>query len=282
MKKNFKKILISVIVLVSILAAAIFLKPLFLRAYMHFTRAQTTAPAIQTVRITFPEGFTVREIAQKLEENGVCSAQDFINAVNAPELSDELWNFENGGDRAYLLEGYIFPDTYDFYVDEDAQSVLNRFLENFKNKITSEHKQRAAELGYSMDEIITIASIVQEEASVYKEMGKVSSVLHNRLKSNAFPGLQCDATINYVNLYMKPYFDTQLSEKYASLYNTYKFKGLPAGPITNPGLAAIEAALNYEDTDYYYFVTDENGNYYYAKTFAEHNENCRAAGITTD
>jgi len=282
MKKSFIKILIPAIISVSFLAAAVIMVPYLVRAFRSLTRNDTTLPPVQTVRVTFPEGFTVRQTALKLEENGVCSAKDFIDAVNSPALSDELWSFENKADRAYLLEGYIFPDTYDFYIGEDAQSVLKRFLNNFKSKFSDELRLRAKELGYSTDEIVIIASIIQEEASVHTEMGKVSSVLHNRLKSNDFPGLQCDATISYVNKYIKPYFDSAQTDRYASLYNTYKFKGLPAGPISNPGLQAIKAALYYEDTDYYYFVTDKSGKYYYAKTLKEHNQNCVKAGVVTD
>ncbi len=282
MKKNLKMILIAVIVSVSLLSAAVFTAPYLGRVFRHLAKNETTLPAVQTVRVTFPEGFTVRQTALKLEENGVCSAQDFIEAANSPALSDELWEFENPQGRAYLLEGYIFPDTYDFYVGEDAQSILNRFLNNFKLKFNDELRSRAKELGFSTDEIITLASVIQKEASVHSEMGKVSSVLHNRLKSNAYPRLQCDATISYVNKYIKPYFDSAQTERFADIYNTYKTQGLPSGPIANPGLEAIRAALYYEDNDYYYFVTDNNGRYFYAKTLAEHNKNCVKAGIITD
>ena len=123
----------------------------------------TEDPNIATV--TFPEGYTVTEIAEKLEENSVCSAEDFLYAVNNP--SDELLEklgIDNRYERIFTLEGYVFPDTYEFYKGESASSVLSRFTDNYLSKITESDKQRAAELGYDMDEILTIASIIQEEA----------------------------------------------------------------------------------------------------------------------
>lgn len=135
---------------------------------------------------------------------------------------------------------------------------------------------QADKLGYTMDEIIAIASIIQKEADIIGEMNKVSSVIHNRLNAS-YNRLECDVTIHYLEKYVKPYL-TEDKDKYNELYNTYKCYGLPAGPICNPGIAAIKAALYPEDTDYMFFVTDSDMNYYYAATYEEHLANCKKCG----
>ncbi len=231
-----------------------------------------TTTAIPTVRITFPEGMAAEEYATLLEQNGVCSASDFLAAVNAPATEYSFMaEITNGQDRPFLLEGYLFPDTYEFYYNMNAQAVLNKFLDNFERKITEAYKARAAELGYSVDEIIRIASIVQEEA-LDPEMPNVSSVLHNRLNSS-YGKLECDVTVFYLNNHVAPYVEDV--SVYSDKYNAYKFAGLPAGPISNVGIKAIEAALWPADTDYYFFVTDEEMNFYYAVTWAEHSANVK-------
>ncbi len=236
----------------------------------------TEDPNIAT--LTFPEGFTVTEIAQKLEEGGVCTASDFLNAVNNP--SDELLQtlgINNRYERIFTLEGYVFPDTYEFYKGESAESVLSRFTDNYLSKITETDKLRAAELGYTMDEILTIASIIQEESGRADQDYKVSSVLHNRL--NTGTKIECDVTITYLEKFCTPYLLNGLTDTQKENYNTYKCPALPKGPICNPGYAAIQAALYPEQTNYFFFVTDADWNYYYAATWSEHVVNCRNAGI---
>lgn len=236
----------------------------------------TEDPNIATV--TFPEGYTVTQIAEKLEENSVCSAEEFLNAVNNPpdELLSSL-GIENRYEKIFTLEGYIFPDTYEFYKGENVASVISRFTDNYLSKITDTDKSRAEELGYTMDEILTIASIIQEEAGRADQDYKVSSVLHNRLNSGT--KIECDVTITYLEEYCAPYLANGLTEENKNNYNTYKCPALPKGPICNPGYAAIQAALYPEQTDYLFFVTDPDWNYYYASTWSEHVENCRIAGI---
>ncbi len=232
------------------------------------------------VRVTFPEGTSVSQIAQMLEENGVCAASDFMAEANNPlNLEGMPFEIENSKDRAFLLEGYIFPDTYEFYRNESASSAIRRFLQNSVKKFDEEILLRCDELGFTLDEILTLASIIQEEAGDPAEMGKVSSVLHNRLSSRSFPKLQCDVSVSYLEIYVKPYVDEERFSCLAELYNTYKCKGLPAGPITNVGMDAVNAALYPEETDYYFFITDGDGEYHYAETWAEHVENCDAAGL---
>ena len=249
------------------------------------TTTEITTTAIPTVRVTFPEGYTAVQIAEKLEENDVCSAEAFLALVTDDEyLSTLTYRFISGiedpQNRPFNLEGYIFPDTYEFYKGESAERALRRFLQNTESKLTDEYYLRAEELGYTMDEIISLAAIVQEEASAVKEMGKVSSVLHNRIESPSYRRIQCDVTIHYINDYVtdSPYISHD-TEKYKELYNTYKCMGIPEGAITNPGLDAIKAALYPEDTNYFFFVTDKDWNYYYAETYSEHKKNCAAVGL---
>ena len=249
------------------------------------TTTEITTTEDPTVRVTFPEGFTATQIAEKLQENGVCSAKEFMALVADDEyLSTLSYRFisgiKNPENRPFNLEGYIFPDTYDFYKGESAEKALSRFLGNTEKKLTDEYYLRAEELGYTMDEIISLAAIVQEEATTADEMGKVSSVVHNRIVSPGYGKIQCDVTIHYINDYVtdSPYLEGD-TEKYKELYNTYKCVGLPEGAITNPGLDAIKAALYPEDTNYIFYETDKDWKYNYAETYSEHKKNCAAVGL---
>ena len=154
-----------------------------------------------------------------------------------------------------------------------------------EKKITGTQKARAKEFDMTMDEVLTLASIIQAEAGDPAQMKTVSSVLHNRLNSKSHPKLECDVTIFYLEQEVQPYL-TEDKDRLNSFYNTYKCTGLPEGPICNPGMDAINAALNPEQTDYFYFATDKAGKYYYAKTLAEHQKNWNAikkvnAALTT-
>lgn len=240
----------------------------------------STTTASNVVTVMFPEGTSVSQMAQLLEQNGVCSASDFLAEANNP-LNLEGFSFPipNPENRAFLLEGYLFPDTYEFYLNESASSAIKRFLRNTESKLTAEIRAECDKLGFTLDEILTLASIIQEEAGNPAEMGKVSSVLHNRLQSKKYPRLQCDVATFYLRDYVKPYVDEVRYETLTDLYNTYHCDGLPAGPITNSGIDAVKAALFPQKTDWYYFVTDSDGVYYYAETWSEHLENCEIAGL---
>ncbi len=248
------------------------------------TTTETTTTESLTVKVTFPEGYTVTEIAELLEKNKVCNASDFITLSNDIAFLKALgYSFIEGitdaGKRPFVLEGYIFPDTYEFYKQEGAEAALKRFLDNTRIKLKSEYYDKAKELGYTMDEILTIASIIQEEASEHKYMADVSSVLHNRL-NDPYGKLECDVAIHYVNKNIKdsPYitYDIDTAWEY---YDIYEHKGLPLSPITNSGTHAIEAALYPSDTDYYFFVTDKDWNYYFNETWEAHDAKCRELGI---
>lgn len=242
----------------------------------------------ETVSLTFPEGWTIDQIAEKLEANEVCTASSFINTLQDVDFSDE-YDFINAipdkEQRFRVLEGYIYPDTYEFYVGENASSVVRRFLDNFKNRWTEEYQAQADKLGLTVDEIVTLASILQKEAANTEQMSTIASIIYNRLdKPGAFPLLQCDSTEDYVVETIKPTLtssaeDTQLYVSYREKYDTYdeNCKGLPIGAIANPGDAAIKAALNPDDTGYLYFRHDSEGGVYYATTFSEHQANAKKA-----
>lgn len=281
MSKRTRKIIFTVLLLIVAVAVAIFIinnksdDPTM--DTQGYNNPQITEdPNIATV--TFPEGYTVTQIAEKLEENNVCSASDFLNSVKNPseELLQKL-EIDNKDERIFTLEGYVFPDTYEFYKGENADSVLSRFIDNYLSKITEKDKLRASELGYTMDEILTIASIIQEESGRPEQDYKVSSVLHNRL--NTGTKIECDVTITYLEDYCAPYISGGLTDNEKENYNTYKCTALPAGSICNPGYSAIQAALYPEQTNYFFFVTDKDWNYYYAATWSEHVANCRTAEI---
>lgn len=250
------------------------------------TPSSSEAPSQETgvVRVTFREGLTLVGIAEKLEENGVCSAKDFVAASqDVDRFRDSLgYGFLDDldeTDAAFTLEGYLFPDTYDFYKGEDPYSAVSRFLKNFNAKFSSGMYDELQELGMSLRELVSLASIIQSECGFVSEMKNVSSVFHNRLNSSAYGKLQSDVTINYVNKYINdsPYLDD--TDGFADLYNTYKREGLPVGAVCCPGLDALLAALEPAQTPYYFFVTDSENNYYYAETYQEHIENCTECGI---
>ena len=232
------------------------------------------------VRITFREGITARGIAEKLEKNGVCGAESFIAELNKTEYL-ELFGIDvaSPGNRMYLLEGYLFPDTYDFYLGEKPSSVLKKFLVNMKSKFSIDVIQRCNELGLTTDELLTVASIVQRECGNGKDDGKVASVIFNRLENSPNARLQCDSTSFYLRENIKPYVDEEKYSFYVDLYSTYDTGGLPEGPINNCGMGAIKAVLYPEQTDYQFFVTDNSGNFYFSETYAEHLSNCTKAGI---
>ena len=248
----------------------------------------------ETITLTFPEGYTIDQIAEKLESNKVCTASSFIKTMQSVDFSSEYAFLKNQADkdlRFRTLEGYIYPDTYEFYVGENASSVVRRFLDNFKSKWTADYQKQAEKLGMSVDEVITLASIIQAEAANSGQMKDISSVLHNRLdKPGTFPRLECDSTEKYLIETIKATLtssttDTQKYIAYRDLYDTYSTdcKGLPVGAICNPGGAAIAAALYPTDTEYNYFRHDAKGNVYYAVTFSEHNQNgYKAAAISDD
>ncbi len=237
---------------------------------------RTATEEKKVVKITFREGLTIYEIADLLDENGVCDKKEFLDTLQNEELGFAfIDDIPRDSRRFSRLEGYLFPDTYDFYVGEKTSSVAKKFLNNFNNKITASMYKKMEEQGITLDQLVTLASIVQKEAGRAKEMYRVSSVFRNRLDSNgAFPLLQSDTTTNYINDYIKP---NGGSQEMIDAYDTYSTSGLPVGPICCPGINALRAALDPAETPYYFFLSDEKGTYYYAETFAGHRNNAAKA-----
>ncbi len=229
----------------------------------------------EEVRVTFYEGLSMREIADLLEENGVCGADEFIEYVESADYEYEFCQLiPEDGLRFRRMEGYLFPDTYDFYKGENVASVAKKFLRNFASRVYNDLYDEIQDAGMTLDEAVTLASIIQEEASNEEEMATVSSVFHNRMENESagLPMLQSDVTVHYIENDIKVYQSRTTQEIYDA-YNTYVCRGLPVGPICSPGLAAIKAAIHPEETSYYFFVTDVNGNYYYSRTLDEHYAN---------
>ncbi|MCQ2471181.1 MAG: endolytic transglycosylase MltG [Clostridia bacterium] len=291
-KKNSKgktlvaTIITAIIVIAALLAILHFFLPQKENVYKFFTNEGTTQaqtePVINTVKVTFPEGYTIYQYAQLLQSKGVCSKEDFYKAANTPV---EGLTIPADEERVFLLEGYLFPDTYEFYKDEPAESVVKRFIDNYKAKVTDEMQAKAEELGYTMDEMLTLASIIQKECDYgIDECRNVSSVFHNRLKESKDTYLGSDVTYFYLKN-MADYLGGSESPKFdnfLSLYYTYSGfrKGLPSGPVCNPGLKAIEAAVSPNETNYHFFLTDKDGvKFYYAETFEQHQQNYHLAGL---
>lgn len=249
------------------------------------TILQTSTPRAN-VDVTLTEGMTVEEMAALLEEKEVCTASDFCRAVNFGEfdydfVKDIPWGSENTG-RIYRLEGYLFPDTYNFYLNSTGETVVERMLENFNKKVDAQIRQKMTEQDLSMDEMIIFASLIQGEAAKKEDMEGVSRVLYNRLNTpSVYPRLELDSTRDYVNEVMPSIDGVEVT---GSAYNTYVRSGMPVGAINNPGLDAIAAVFNpSEDAKVkqcYFFATDyDTGITYFSKTFAEHESVCRRYGI---
>ena len=232
----------------------------------------------ETVEVSVPEGYNVVQIGEALEKNKVCSQEDFLKACSKTDYDfDFLQNIDNADSRYAALEGYLYPDTYEFYVGQDAESVVKKMLSNFQSKWTDEYAARAEEINMTMDQVLTMASIVQKEDSKASNMAYISSVFYNRLNSSNFPTLQSDATVNYVKEYIKPQVTETEYNTYLDLYSTYNCEGLPIGSICNPGNDAIKAVLWPQTTSYYFFAHDDDGNIYLARTANEQNANVNKA-----
>ncbi len=206
------------------------------------------------VKVTIPEGFTVYDIARRLKENGIIANEnDFI-------------------EKAKQFEGYLFPDTYFFYKGESPEKIIDAMKSRFYEVLPGNYEEMAKKKGLTLKEAVILASIVEKEAKFDKDRPLVASVFLNRLKIGM--PLQSDATVNYALKSNKLW----LSQKDLDVdypYNTYKYVGLPPGPICNPGLKSLLAVVNAPKTDYYYFLTKPDGEAVFERTLEEHNRNIR-------
>ena len=226
------------------------------------------------VTLTFKEGLTVDETIQIFLDAGVGNRDEFIDAINNYDYDFKfvkaLDNWRDIPGRKYRLEGYLYPDTYDFYADSDESFIISKLLSNFDQKFEEEYYDRCTALGYSVDDIINLASLIEKEGYLQEDLEVISSVFHNRLNKWENPYLQSDATIQYSFEERKKQITLKDLET-DSLYNTYLYKGLPPSAIANPGLESILAALYPANTNYYYFVTRNNGGAIFSRTLGEHN-----------
>lgn len=227
------------------------------------------------IQITIPEGYSIEQIKETILKAGLSNEKELTTALKEADfdcehLPEDLGNDEN------RLEGYLFPDTYEFYMSDSAETILGKMVDNFETKVTDSSKRKAivdvcADSGMSLDEVMTIASMIQKEAASNDEMKRISGVIYNRLNNTAeFPYLNIDATIQYVCGHSGALTKEDL--QIDSPYNTYTNKGLPPGPICNPGYAAIYAAAHPEDHNYYYYVANSDGTaHIFSETLEEHN-----------
>ena len=208
------------------------------------------------------------QIATLLEQKNVCRAAEFHEVCQS--YTPQSLTIPTSNDRCFRMEGYLFPDTYRFYVNDDPQTVLIRMLNNYRDKV-----------GNLSDDTLILASIIEREARSDEHMKLVSSVFTNRLNDSAnFPYLNADPTRDYVNEYITDNPLVTNQSKYAPLYNTCgKRKGLPAGPVCNPGLRAIRAAQNPTKSPYYYFFFGTDNTNHYSETLEEHEQKIAEIGV---
>ena len=245
------------------------------------------------VEVSIPEGYTCAQIFQLLEEKKVCSVEDLEEYAANGEL-DEYW-FLEGVERGtpYCLEGFLFPDTYEFYTSDSPERVLEKLLDDFEYRFTDamredlvtlnqEFSEKMAANGYEQDyiddhqislrQLVTVASLIEKESAGTDERYTISSVIYNRLANlREYPYLNIDATISYAlgEFRALTLEDLQID----SPYNTYTHRGLTPGPISNPGLTSLQAALNPDETEYYYYALDpETNEHHFSKTLEEHED----------
>ncbi len=235
-----------------------------------------TTTQVPTVTVTIPEGYTLVRISWLLEEKGLCTSEEFIEACQTYHnwLDTEQYPFLKGLQTAenvcFYLEGYFFPLTYEIPETANVYDIIKMFLNGTKQKLDDTFMLMVQESGYSLHEIITLASIIEKEAKLDEQRYMISSVIHNRLKSGM--KIQCDPTIKYCNGVINVIYPEQY-EYFSSYYDTYQCKGLMAGPICSPGIKSIDAAVSPAETNNLYFIVGTVPPYEakYSETFAEHN-----------
>lgn len=266
--------------------------PPFVVAILDKLTHRQPAPAIQpkpeeTIKIL--EGWTSRDIGQYFERQGKWQSEEFLEVAGFPQVDyrtdkdmpalkdwSDKFSFLSDKPKYYGLEGYLFPDTYRIYASSTVADVIEKMLENFDSKLTEKMRSDIKKQGKSIYSIITMASIIEKEAPISYQKGDnrdariISGIFWNRLKSGI--ALGSDATLSYIFGDNNPAHSGKDLEV-NSPYNTYKYRGLPPGPICNPGILAIEAAIYPITTDYYYFLTAEDGQVIYAHTNEEQSAN---------
>ena len=254
-----------------------------------------------TIEVTIPEGTNIIELAELLYIEGVTSEEDkeyFLKLCNSNKFDKDfpfLAEIDKDANRKYKLEGYMFPDTYEFYIYEDPEQTIRRFLNNFENRFFNftyevdgydepvTLNQVLEDRGdYTLDEYVNMAAIIQAEAANAADMFNVSSVIHNRLDYGAEKGIHnlgMDSTVFYPYKNKDAVPDDVDIDFDKNAYNTYKIKGLPPSAICSPSANALLSAVAPTDTNYLYFCHASNGTPYYASTFSQHQQNLSKAGL---
>lgn len=224
----------------------------------------TSESSLNIVKFTVPEGYTIDDISEKLEKEGICSKEDFIKAIKEYELP----SFVNiNSEKRYNLEGYLFPDTYLIKVGETPKEIITKMVARFKEMLSEAIKEvNTTVKNEDIETVVTIASMIEKEARIDSERSVIASVIVNRLNIDMM--LQIDATVIYA---LGEHVDTVLYSHLEtnSPYNTYKNYGLPVGPISNPGLESIKAALKPEQTDYLFYVLQNDKTHYFTNNYED-------------
>ena len=218
----------------------------------------TNESSINTVKFTIPEGYTIEDIAEKLENEGVCSKNDFLLAIKEYKLPSYV---KIDSSKKYNLEGYLFPDTYLLKVGEKPKEIVTKMLSRFEEMLKKASEDTNTKINEDdIETVITIASMIEKEARINSQRPLISSVIVNRLNDGMM--LQIDATVIYaLGEHVETVLDKHL--EIDSPYNTYRNYGLPIGPISNPGLESIKAALKPEKTDYLFYVLQDGKTHYF-------------------
>ncbi len=236
--------------------------------------ALTSGDTTPETTITIIEGWTVADIAEYLAGTGIVSADDFVSAASTGDsrkiIPDRVYAFLADKPIDEGLEGFLFPDTYRVFNTATSADIIKKMLDNFDEKFTEDMYAAALQRGMSVYDIVTLASIIEKEVRSDEDRKIVAGIFYDRLDLGV--PLQSDATVNYVTgkQALQP---TAADLEAESPYNTYQYKGLPPGPISNPSLSALMAALYPEQSDYFYFLTKPDGSTVFSKTYDEHLEN---------
>ncbi len=248
----------------------------------------TIAPVETYPAITFPEGTTALKMALMLEDAGICTRDEFIAACNNDVYEVSFWNEISQDENKFIrLEGFLFPDTYEFEVGVSAHEIVQQMLTNFETQVlTPENVQLIAQSGMTLEENIILASIVEKESLGDNVYAQVAAVFHNRLNNpEEFPHLESDTSaahlagnfiygvLGYYYNGDTDYYERNIPEAMVDAYDTYVARGLIVGAICNPGYNAIRGTLQPVEFDYYFFITDDNKKFYWAETDAQHSAN---------
>lgn len=250
--------------------------------YAQIALVLRNADNAQTVNVTIPEGYTLAQISETLIVKKVCT-EDVLNKALNEYPFKHLFLVDQQPPEENWLEGYLFPDTYTFIMNTDdaVHDVVNKMLNRFDDMYDQKIKDGAEKLGLSVHEVVTIASLIEREAKAEDEFAKISGVIHNRLNNpSEFPYLQIDATVQYAVGHKAELTSADLEVD--SPYNTYRYEGLPPGPICCPGYSALYAATHPEEHNYYYYVAKSDGTHLFASTYSQHQENIAAVNSAAE